>query len=191
MPFSPPLMPTITDAVSGPWLYEVYNAKMIEDVMNCLTPENLLYDELRPCADAKHSLCIFFKKNDLFRLCYISQEYKQEATLVEKWYGTRYSYEPIDPKLLERIKSITDIDPKLYLPSPNEFIPTALSLKEPTNEEKQTLKSHTETHGPALIVSKVILFIHSTQRMHQVAHFFCVDPNLTEGNQFIKSLAFV
>lgn len=46
----------------------------------------------------------------------------------EPWYGTEYTVETMDTEFMEAAKQPNDI-PELFLPGPNEFIPTNVEVE--------------------------------------------------------------
>ncbi|KAG0597423.1 hypothetical protein M758_UG337100 [Ceratodon purpureus] len=63
-----------------------------------------------------------------------SKTYEMQATDVEPWYGTPYSLEMIDDLSIKRWEEAA-IDPRLFLPSPNLFLPTDFTIKDPEVEK--------------------------------------------------------
>lgn len=64
-----------------------------------------------------------------FRLFILTNEdLASTCTRQEKWYGTEYVVEELDDELMEGIANPT-LNPDLYLPEPNKFIPLNLKFK--------------------------------------------------------------
>ena len=89
-----------------------------------------------------------FLRPDNFRLGVVSQDFPGDWDKKEKWYGTEYKVERFDPTFsaaLTKAGESTSKDriPELYLPQPNEFIPTKLAV-----EKKET---DTPAKAPKLI----------------------------------------
>lgn len=57
----------------------------------------------------------------------IGKKFEAIADSKEKWYGTSYKSEKIDPKDIEKWKNAGSSD-KLQMPPRNEFIPQKLDL---------------------------------------------------------------
>ena len=64
------------------------------------------------------------------RIAVVGQKFKGHTTLKEPWYSSDYNIRKIDPELIERW-SQAEPNTSLYLPAPNEFIPTDFSLVPP------------------------------------------------------------
>ncbi|KAL2602981.1 hypothetical protein R1flu_022426 [Riccia fluitans] len=83
-------------------LPRVFDQQIISQAMEPLTPERV-------------------------RIFVYSKKYTDVATEVEPWYGTQYNCEKIESSLLSKWKS-SEVDPRLHLPAPNEFIPRDFSI---------------------------------------------------------------
>ena len=75
-----------------------------------------------------------YLRPDNFRLMIVSQDFPGDWNNEEKWYGTEYKVERVDPAFAAAIKeagesSGKDRTPDLHLPHPNEFIPSNLSVE--------------------------------------------------------------
>lgn len=57
----------------------------------------------------------------------LSQKFEGKTDRVEPWYGSAFSVRKIDAGLIEMWSSVETI-PELFLPKPNEFIPTDFSV---------------------------------------------------------------
>ncbi|CAG8459644.1 11740_t:CDS:10 [Diversispora eburnea] len=91
-------LPTKRECViSAPYLIKKYEPKLIKNFMDLLRTDN-------------------------FVLILISQTFN-DLDKREKWFGTEYKLEKIDPKFLEELKNL-DSNPELKIPPRNEFIPT-------------------------------------------------------------------
>ncbi|RHZ61222.1 hypothetical protein Glove_349g91 [Diversispora epigaea] len=91
-------LPSIRECViSGSYLIKKYDPKLIKKFMDLLRTDN-------------------------FVLVLISQSFN-DLDQREKWFGTEYKLEQINPEFLEELKNLNS-NPELKIPSPNEFIPT-------------------------------------------------------------------
>lgn len=92
--------------LAGPYKIYEYNPEQITDCLDYLTPDNML---------------LIVSANDL------------ETDQTEKWYGTKYALQTLDPSLLEtwRHASVDTewMTPKLGLPERNDMIATDFSLR--------------------------------------------------------------
>ncbi len=57
----------------------------------------------------------------------LSQKFEGRTNCVEPWYGSAYNSRKIDADVIEGWGSVEPI-PELFLPKPNEFIPTDFTL---------------------------------------------------------------
>lgn len=62
------------------------------------------------------------------RVSAISKKYEGKTDKVEKWYGTEYRIEHLDPKFVDELSSSDLSNEAFRIPNANEFIPTDLSL---------------------------------------------------------------
>ena len=89
------------DVLRGPYALDVYDPDVVHEVLEHLTPENVLVTVI-----AKG----------------------QETTHVTRWFDTPYALNPIGQTTLARWRTET-IDEQLSLPEPNPFVPENLELK--------------------------------------------------------------
>lgn len=81
-----------------------------------------------------------YLRADNYRLTIVSQTYPGEWDQKEKWYGTEYKVQPIDPKFAAAVKKAEETTsnnrlPDLHLPHRNEFIPSKLTVEKKETEE--------------------------------------------------------
>ncbi|KAI4209130.1 MAG: hypothetical protein LQ351_007911 [Letrouitia transgressa] len=74
-----------------------------------------------------------YLRADNYRLTLVSQNYPGDWDKKERWYGTEYKAQPIEPELEAVVKKALattskDRIPDLHLPHRNEFIPTKLTV---------------------------------------------------------------
>lgn len=98
------------DVLSAAYLLKRYNPALINTIVSCLTPENLL-------------------------LLYVSKDFKGATDQVEQWYGTEFSNNPLDVAFKQRLSSVP-LHAELALPARNEFIPDDLALRPVPAESK-------------------------------------------------------
>ena len=72
-------------------------------------------------------------RTDNYRLTIVSQNFPGDWDQKEKWYGTEYKVQRIDPDFEAAVREAGDSTaetriPELHLPHPNEFIPTKLMV---------------------------------------------------------------
>lgn len=100
--------------LSGPEKIREFNPEAIKSGIECLRPDN-------------------------FRMTLCSRDFPGDWDKNEKWYGTRYKYEPIPLEFMEEIKKAyanpSERPAELYLPHKNEFIPTRLEVVRKDNVE--------------------------------------------------------
>jgi insulysin len=70
-----------------------------------------------------------------------------ETDQVEKWYGTKYSVQEMDPELVKELQENTNSYPTLSLPERNDMIPTDFTLRrvEHAPMDQPTLLQDTDT----------------------------------------------
>lgn len=90
------------DILCGSYVLTKYDGPLITSMLEKLLPENA-------------------------RLAVVGKQLAPIATKTEKWYGTQYEIEPIKPELLQRWQS-AGLNPSLFLPKPNQFIPQNFDL---------------------------------------------------------------
>lgn len=88
--------------LSAPYITKTFNKSLIETCINGLSPERC-------------RVMVATQKG----LPGITYDQK------EKWYGTEYSIQPMSAKMMNRQEASI---PELFLPKPNEFIPTDLAV---------------------------------------------------------------
>ncbi|KAL6075623.1 Protease 3 [Balamuthia mandrillaris] len=102
--------------LAGPMLFDEYNPQLIQETLTTyLTPKNM-------------------------RLRLVAKDFQEEdkqKMKEEKWYGTQYIEERLTSAFLDRLSDPPQLDPELFLPRPNEFIPEDLSLR-PLPSENDT-----------------------------------------------------
>ncbi|KAI5062806.1 hypothetical protein GOP47_0021353 [Adiantum capillus-veneris] len=91
------------DWIAGSSLPCIFNADSIMTTIKMLTPENV-------------------------RILSTSKSYEGKTTDVEPWYKTLFSVERVSDIVAKEWRN-SSIDARLYLPTPNPFIPTNFSLK--------------------------------------------------------------
>ena len=91
----------IHDVLRGPYALDVYDPEVIREVLDHLTPDNVLVTVI-----AKG----------------------QATTHVTRWFETPYTVEPVAPATLARWQVETS-DERLLLPQPNPFVPQDLTVK--------------------------------------------------------------
>ena len=75
-----------------------------------------------------------YLRPDNFRMMIVSQDFPGDWDKKEKWYGTEYRVERMEPAFASAIEragksSVEDRIPDLHLPHPNEFIPSKLTVE--------------------------------------------------------------
>lgn len=94
--------------LSGPYKIYDYDPERITECLSYLTPENMI-------------------------LMVAAKEFEDSTDQTEKWYGTKYSVQDLDPSLLQswRDASIDTewMTPKMGLPDHNDMIPTDFTLR--------------------------------------------------------------
>ncbi|KAG1754340.1 Metalloenzyme, LuxS/M16 peptidase-like protein [Suillus lakei] len=119
---------------------ESYAVSLSERLGRPVPPESILRETVVPCEwdsedgerevrdiledmrITKGRAVLMAKKEELERIS------KNEQWEHEKWYGTGYRVERWDPSFVEQAEGPNDIR-ELYLPGPNEFIPTNLEVE--------------------------------------------------------------
>ncbi|CAM6127653.1 unnamed protein product [Calypogeia fissa] len=91
-----------SDWLAGPFLPRKFDSEVIAKAINELGVHNV-------------------------RIFWHSKQFQSVASQVEPWYGTSYTVEKIDERLMKVWKS-AEVDPRLHLPSANVFIPKDFSL---------------------------------------------------------------
>ena len=93
------------------------------------------------------------------RVVVIGQKFKGTTTQKEPWYGSDYNIRKIDPKLIEKWSEV-ERNENLFLPTPNEFIPTDFSLVPPLQGDapKVPMLIQVNTLPPSLSVSLSLSF---------------------------------
>ncbi len=87
-----------------------------------------------------------FLRTDNYRLTIVSQQFPGDWDQKERWYGTEYKVQRIDPDFEAAVREAGDSTaktrlPELYLPHLNEFIPTKLTVdKRGVSEPSKTPK---------------------------------------------------
>ncbi|KAM9708709.1 nardilysin [Menidia menidia] len=94
------------DFLTGDQLMFEYNPEVISAALSLLTPE---------------------KAN----LMLLSPEHEGQCSLREKWFGTQYSIEDIQPEWMEQWTGNLELSSDLHLPAENKFIATDFTLKPP------------------------------------------------------------
>ncbi|XP_056388223.1 nardilysin [Hyla sarda] len=92
------------DLLTGDQLLFEYSPDIIADALRPLTPEKV-------------------------NLLLLSPENEGKCNLKEKWFGTQYNIEEIDPKWKELWATDFPVNPDLHLPAENKFIATDFTLK--------------------------------------------------------------
>lgn len=90
------------EVLSGHYLFDAYNAGLIQSVLDKLTP-------------------------DTVRLCIVAKKYEGKTDLKEKWYGTDYSISRLPEEVLQKWRN-AGLHENLHIPDKNEFIPTNFDL---------------------------------------------------------------
>ncbi|XP_061551772.1 nardilysin-like isoform X2 [Phycodurus eques] len=90
-----------------------------------LTGDQLMFDFSREVIGAALSLLTPEKAN----LMLLSPEHEGRCPLREKWFGTQYSVEDIQPEWTERWLGNLELSSDLLLPAENRFIATNFTLK--------------------------------------------------------------
>ncbi|CAD6592028.1 MAG: Insulinase (Peptidase M16) [Alectoria sarmentosa] len=80
------------------------------------------------------STALGYLKADNYRLTIVSQQYPGDWPMKEKWYGTEYKVEQINPEFAAAVRKAEEVTsntriPELHLPHQNEFIPSKLSVE--------------------------------------------------------------
>ncbi|XP_007427608.1 nardilysin-like [Python bivittatus] len=97
------------DLLTGDQLLTEYNAEIIANALNHLTPQ----------------------KVNIFLL---SPSHEGQCTKKEKWFGTRYCVLDIDPYWRKLWDSDFPLNPDLHLPQENQYIATDFSVKESSTQ---------------------------------------------------------
>lgn len=92
----------LEEVLAAPYLISEWRPDLIEDLWNKFYPQNA-------------------------RITVVGQKCEAKATCEEEWYGTKYSTEKIDAKVLENWAK-SDLNGNLHLPERNPFIPTNFDL---------------------------------------------------------------
>eukprot|EP00177_Eucheuma_denticulatum_P003195 GFKZ01005765.1.p1 GENE.GFKZ01005765.1~~GFKZ01005765.1.p1 ORF type:complete len:989 (+),score=151.19 GFKZ01005765.1:159-3125(+) len=115
--------------LSGLYLYKKYDEKKIMELVNCLTPEN---------------------GNIFIGGRFVAGKTNKR----ERWYGTPYRVEPIDPKLCRLWRDGAG-NSELCLPEPNPFIPTDFDLR-----AERLPDSVDDDEGPEVILNDDYMCVH-------------------------------
>lgn len=105
----------IEDVLSVYDLMTEWRPDLIEELLDCLTPENI-------------------------RVAVMAKRFEEKCTQIEPWYGTKYLRETIEDAKIKTWRSATPTQ-ELHLPSVNEYIPTRLEVLE--SEEESTTAAPT------------------------------------------------
>lgn len=92
----------LEEALCGGYLLSEFKPELIDMVLSHLIPQNI-------------------------RIAVVGKALSEKVTCTEKWYGTCYKMEEIDPGLLEQWQS-AGLNDQLHLPTKNEFVPTSFDL---------------------------------------------------------------
>jgi len=101
------------DILSAPWLMEDYAPEQYRDILDHLTPENLMVFVLDPAPDLNNPS-------------------------KTRWYNTPWSRETLDPEKL-RATPVKSLAARLQLPAPNPFIPENLDMVTGATMDKPVL----------------------------------------------------
>ncbi|KAM3177861.1 hypothetical protein ACTXT7_003698 [Hymenolepis weldensis] len=99
------------DILTSGYLISEFRPDLIEEIINCITPEN-------------------------FRYCVISKKVADSCDCIEKYYRTRYGCESIPPEKIEAWKNC-GLNEALHLPPKNPYMPTDFSLKCELNPDRE------------------------------------------------------
>ncbi|GKV32543.1 hypothetical protein SLEP1_g41139 [Rubroshorea leprosula] len=105
-----------------------FNQGIIQMVLNELSP-----DKVRSEVVLVQCGYFFLISSMVDRIFWESKKFGGLTDMVEPWYGTAYSIEKVTTSMIQEWMSLAPNE-NLHLPTPNIFIPTDLSLKDP--EEK-------------------------------------------------------
>nr|XP_045607622.1 insulin-degrading enzyme-like [Procambarus clarkii] len=92
----------LEEVLCGGYLLSEFKPELIDMVLGHLIPQNI-------------------------RIAVVGKALSEKVTCTEKWYGTCYKMEDIDPALLEQWQSV-GLNDQLRLPMKNEFVPTCFDL---------------------------------------------------------------
>lgn len=92
----------------GPYLCEEFDEPLIRQILSSLNPNNV---------------CVYI----------LGKEFESIAKEEEKWYGTKYTIEPLSDEFVKQLEDVS-LHPELHLPTKNEFITTDFALR-PVIEE--------------------------------------------------------
>ena len=92
----------IDELLTGPWIIKDWRPDLIRDTLNRLVPENVY-------------------------VTLVGRKFEPIANETEKWYGSKYSKEKFSADKLSAW-SAAGHNEKLFLPKPNEFIPTDFEI---------------------------------------------------------------
>lgn len=93
----------LDEVFSGPYLVTEWRPDLIREMLDSFVPQNC-------------------------RALVVGQSFADQATLSEKWYGTKYFFEEFDSKTIESWIQDDDVNDSLFVPPPNPFIPTDFTL---------------------------------------------------------------
>ena len=99
----------IQDVLRGPYALDVYNPSLIAEVLDHLTPENVLVTVV-----AKGL----------------------ETTAITRWFETPYGVNPVSDATLAKWR-VESVDKNLTLPAPNPFVPDNLDLQLVVDDDSQ------------------------------------------------------
>ncbi|KFK43001.1 hypothetical protein AALP_AA1G066600 [Arabis alpina] len=94
----------VEHVIYGDYVYQTWDPKMIEDLMDFFTPKNM-------------------------RIDVVSKSIKSEEFQHEPWFGSRFIEEDVPLSLMETWSNPSEVDTSLHLPSKNEFIPCDFSIR--------------------------------------------------------------
>lgn len=97
--------------LNGLHLFAKYDPDLIKNVLDQMTPENMIVQV-------------------------ISKKFEGKTSLVDKWYEIKYSKEKLPESLIQELKNDQSIHPELQLPKQNEFLPTDFSVIEGNKDQK-------------------------------------------------------
>jgi len=117
-----------SELLSAPYLSRKWDPELIKAAAQGLTPDNC-------------------------RITIASKDPIEGRTyeLVEPWYGTEYTVRPTSDKVLNSFKAGAGYD-DLVLPTPNEFIPTSLEIKDKVEVPEPAAKPDIVSNSPTMRV---------------------------------------
>ena len=125
------------DTLSGPYITTKYDPELITKFVNYLRPENMI-------------------------ALVTGRKFKGETSLVEKWYGTEYNNNPIEPALIEHWLNIALPSADLHLPENNDLIATDFELRKGSDKKE-------DPKQPKLLVSNELarLWFKTDDKFHR------------------------